>query len=108
MRCMNCRVSAVGLFTIRKAMIFLLGRKDADTNKHGGGFRKPPPENFGFQKTPNCYTYFSIHASLSILSLEIVFPKRLSRPFAAEIRILTHSRKFTVNELSEKQLHHII
>jgi hypothetical protein len=101
MRCLNCQVSAVGLFTIRKAMIFLLGR-EADTNKHGGGFRKPPPDNFGFKKTPNSYTYFSIHASPSTLSCGIVFFERLLRLFSVKICDLTHSRKFIVNDLSEK------
>jgi len=106
MRCLSRRVSAVGLFTIRKAMIFLLGSKGADMNKRGGGFRKPPPDNFVFQKTPNRYTYFLIHASLSILSEEFFFPEGLSSPFAVKIHILTNSRKFRVSVLSEIQLHH--
>ena len=84
MRCLSRRVSAVGLFTIRKAMIFLLGSKDADMNKHGGGFRKPPPDNFVFQKTSNCYTYFLIHASLSILSEEFFFSGGIIESFCSE------------------------
>jgi hypothetical protein len=81
-------------------------RSGQDGNKQGGGLRKPPPDNSGLEMTSNCYTHFSIHASLSIFFWKIIFIERFFSSLYAKILFLAHCKKHTIKELSKKQFHH--
>jgi hypothetical protein len=77
-------------------------RSGQDGNKQGGGLRKPPPDNSGLEMTSNCYTHFSIHASLSIFYWKIIYIERFFSSLYAKILFLAHCKKIMIKELSKK------
>jgi len=52
--------------------------------------------------TPNCYTHFSIHASMPIFLWKIIFIDRFFNSLCAEIHFSAHCKKNTIKEFSKK------